>query len=284
MRTIGREEGTAEVRTIIEDLRSNSSVPFPNRGKTPYSGYLKWSGNITKRAKRKVGHRCLCLSNRHRLDSRKQQTSAVEDVLSVYTRPYNPARPQVCMDEINTQLLADIPESLPMEPGNPARQDYEYERQGVCNVFLACEPLVGRRYSMVASQRTKQEWAQFIRRVSDEYYPTAEKIVLVMDNLNTHTLAALYEVFPVSQARRLSQRFEVHYTPKHASWLNMAEIELSAVDRQCLSQRLASLEIAVQQVAAWTTRRNQQQVTINWRFTAQDASIKLKHLYPSIQD
>jgi hypothetical protein len=208
----------------------------------------------------------------------------MEDVLEVYTRPYNPARPQVCMDEINTQLLADIRESLPMEPGNPARQDYEYERQGVCNVFLACEPLVGRRYSMVASQRTKQEWAQFIRRVSDEYYPTAEKIVLVMDNLNTHTLAALYEVFPVSEARRLCQRFEVHYTPKHASWLNMAEIELSALDRQCLSQRLASLEIAVQQVAAWTTRRNQQQVTINWRFTAEDASIKLKHLYPSIQD
>jgi len=208
----------------------------------------------------------------------------MEDVLEVYTRPYTPARPQICMDEINTQLLAQTREPLPMEPGKPKREDDEYERQGVCHVFLACEPLVGQRYTMVAAQRTKQDWAQFMRQVADEHYPEADKIVLVMDNLNTHTLAALYEVFPVAEARRLAQRFEVHYTPKHASWLNMAEIELSALDRQCLSQRLASLEIATQQVAAWTTRRNQQQVTINWRFTAEDASIKLKHLYPSIDD
>jgi hypothetical protein len=208
----------------------------------------------------------------------------MEDVLQVYTRPYDPKRPQICMDEINTQLLADTRDPLPMEPGKPAREDYEYVREGVCNVFLACEPLAGQRYTMVAAQRTKQEWAQFIRRLSDECYPEAEKIVLVMDNLNTHSLASLYEVFPVAQARRLCQRFEVHYTPKHASWLNMAEIELSALDRQCLSQRLVSLEKAEQQVAAWTTRRNQLQTTISWRFTAEDASIKLKHLYPSISD
>ena len=208
----------------------------------------------------------------------------MEDVLSVYTLPYDPNHPQVCMDEINTQLLAEIRAPLPMEPGKPKREDYEYERQGVCNVFLACEPLVGQRFTMVAESRTRQEWAEFIRRLSDDYYPHAEKIILVMDNLNTHTLASLYEVFPVAEARRLCQRFEVHYTPKHASWLNMAEIELSALDRQCLSQRLASLEIATRQVAAWTARRNQQQVTINWRFTAEDASIKLKHLYPSITD
>ena len=205
----------------------------------------------------------------------------MEDVLDVYTRPYDPARPQVCMDEINTQLLADTRESLPLQPGQPERFDYEYERQGVCNVFLACEPLAGKRYTMVAAQRTKQEWAQFMRQLADEHYPTAEKIVLVMDNLNTHTLAALYEVFPVVEARRLCQRFEVHYTPKHASWLNMAEIELSALDRQCLSQRLASLDVAQRHIAAWTSRRNQQQVTIDWRFTAADACIKLKHLYPS---
>jgi transposase len=208
----------------------------------------------------------------------------MEDVLAVYTRPYDPRYPQVCMDEINTQLLSDTRDPLPMEPGKPRREDYEYERQGVCNVFVACEPLSGQRFTMVAQSRTKQEWAEFIRRLSDEYYPDAQKIVLVLDNLNTHTLAALYEVFPVAQARRLCQRFEVHYTPKHASWLNMAEIELSALDRQCLSQRLAPLEIATQQVAAWTTRRNQRQVTIQWRFTAEDASIKLKHLYPSIPD
>lgn len=208
----------------------------------------------------------------------------MEDVLEVYTRPYDPRRPQVCMDEVNTQLLSDTREPLPMEPGKPKREDYEYVREGVCNVFLACEPLAGKRYTMVAAQRTKQEWAAFIRRLSDEYYPDAHKIVLVMDNLNTHTLASLYEVFPVKEARRLAQRFEVHYTPKHASWLNMAEIELSALDRQCLSQRLASLEIAAQQVAAWTTRRNQQRVTITWRFPAEDASIQLKHLYPSVKD
>ncbi len=208
----------------------------------------------------------------------------MEDVLEVYTRPYDPKRPQVCMDEVNTQLLAQTREPLPMEAGKPKREDYEYERQGVCNVFLACEPLTGQRFPMVAAHRGKQEWAEFIRQVADSHYPEADKIVLVMDNLNTHTLAALYEVFPVKEARRLCQRFEVHYTPKHASWLNMAEIELSALDRQCLSQRLASLEIATRQVAAWTARRNQQQVTINWRFTAENASIKLKHLYPSIPD
>jgi hypothetical protein len=208
----------------------------------------------------------------------------MEDVLEVYTRPYDPARPLVCMDEINTQLLADTRDPLPMEPGKTRCEDYEYERHGVCNVFLACEPLAGTRVTLTARQRTKQEWAEFVRRLAEEHYPTAEKIVLVVDNLNTHTLAALYEAFPVAQARRLCQRFEVHYTPKHGSWLNMAEIELSALDRQCLSQRLASFEQAEQQVAAWTTRRNQQQTTIQWRFTAEDASIKLKHLYPSITD
>jgi DDE superfamily endonuclease len=154
----------------------------------------------------------------------------------------------------------------------------------VCNVFLVCEPLVVKRYTMVASQRTKQEWAQFMRQLADEHYPTAEKIILVMDNLNTHTLAALYEVFPVAEARRLCQRFEVHYTAKHASCLNMAEIELSVLDRQCSSQRLASFDIASRPIAAWTRRRNQQQATINWRLTAADASIKLKHLCPSLQD
>jgi hypothetical protein len=208
----------------------------------------------------------------------------MEDVLQVYTRPYEPKRPQVCMDEVNTQLLSDTRTPLPLEAGKPKREDYEYERQGVCNVFLACEPLVGKRFTMVTAQRTKQEWAEFIRHLADDCYPHAEKIILVMDNLNTHTLASLYQVFPVAEARRLCQRFEVHYTPKHASWLNMAEIELSALDRQCLSQRLASLEIAAQQVAAWTARRNRAAVTIQWRFTAEDASIKLKHLYPSISD
>lgn len=208
----------------------------------------------------------------------------MDDVLALYQQPYNPARPQVCLDEINTQLLADTREPIPMQPGQAIREDYEYERHGVCNVFLACEPLVGKRFTMVAEHRTKQEFAQFLQLLSDKHYPQADKIVLVMDNLNTHTLVSLYEVFPKAEARRLSQRFEVHHTPKHGSWLNMAEIELSVLDRQCLSQRLASFECAEQQITAWTTRRNQQLVTIDWRFTAEDASIKLKHLYPVILD
>lgn len=145
----------------------------------------------------------------------------MEDVLEVYTRPYDSAHPLVCMDEINTQILADTRNPLPMEPGKTRCEDYEYERHGVCNVFLACEPLAGRRVTMTATQRTKHEWAEFIRQLAEEAYPTADKIILVLDNLNTHTLAALYEVFPVAQARRLCQRFEVHYTPKHGSWLNM---------------------------------------------------------------
>jgi hypothetical protein len=208
----------------------------------------------------------------------------MEDILHVYTRPYDPARPQVCMDEINTQLLADTRDALPLQPGKPIREDYEYERHGVCNVDLSCEPLTGQRYTMVAPQRTKQEWAQFMRQLADSHYPDAEKIVLVMDTLNTHTLAALYEVFPVAEARRLAQRFEVHYTPKHASWLNMAEIELSALDRQCLAERMPNIQVVQEQVTAWQNQRNQAQATINWRFTAEDARIKLKRLYPSLQE
>ena len=208
----------------------------------------------------------------------------MEDVLAVYTRPCHPKRPPVCMDEVNIQLLADSREPLSMEVGQPKREDKEYERQGVCNILLACEPLMGQRFTLAAAHRGKQEWAEFIRQLADEHYPEADKIVLMMNNLNTHILAALYEVFPVAEVRRLFQRFEVHYTPKHASWLNMAETELSALDRQCLLQRLASLAIATLQVVAWTAWRNQQHVTITWRFTAEDASIKLKHLYPSISD
>ncbi len=210
-------------------------------------------------------------------------TCHLEDVLQVYQRPYDARFPQVCMDESSKEWEQELIASLPMQPGQPERYDYLAEAAGSCKLILACEPLTGKRYVQVSRQHTKQEWAQFLRRLADEYYPDADKIVLVMDNLNTHTLASLYQVFPVAEARRLCQRFEVHYTPKHASWLNMAEIELSALDRQCLSQRLASLEMASQQVATWTTRRNHAAVTIQWRFTAEDASIKLKHLYPSVK-
>jgi hypothetical protein len=207
----------------------------------------------------------------------------MEDVLAVYTRPYDARTPQVCMDEVSKQLLGEKRPALPMEPGYPERQDYEYERHGVCNIFLACEPLAGKRYTKVTTQRTKVDWALFIREVVDVHYPHAEKIVLVLDNLNTHTPAALYEVFPPAEARRLMEKLELHYTPKHGSWLNMAEIELSVLSQHPLSQRIGDQAELQRQVATWQQRRNQKAVTVDWRFTTEDARIKLKHLYPSIE-
>ena len=208
----------------------------------------------------------------------------MEEVLSVYTRPYDERRPQVCLDETSKQLVSETRVPLPMQPGQPECCDYEYERQGTCNLFVACEPLTGKRYLQVTEQRTKVDFARFIRDLVDVYYPTAEKLVLVMDNLNTHTLAALYEVFEPAEARRLIEKLEVHYTPKHGSWLNMAEIEFSVLTRQCLDRRIGSRAELEQEVAAWQTKRNERAVGINWRFTTADARIKLKHLYPSIAD
>lgn len=206
----------------------------------------------------------------------------MEEVLSVYTRPYDERRPQVCLDETSKQLVSETRVPLPMQPGQPECSDYEYERQGTCNLFVACEPLAGKRYLQVTEQRTKADFARFIRDLVDVYYPTAEKLVLVMDNLNTHTLAALYEVFEPAEARRLIEKLELHYTPKHGSWLNMAEIEFSVLTRQCLDRRIGSRTELEREVAAWQAKRNGQAVGINWRFTTTDARIKLKHLYPSI--
>lgn len=205
----------------------------------------------------------------------------MEDVLDVYQRPYAETVPLICVDEVNTQLLGDVRAPLPMQPGKPLRVDYEYERHGVCNVFVACEPLAGRRITQVCRRRTRADWAHFMREVLEVHYPHAEKVVLVMDNLNTHTLASFYEVFRAPEARRLARRLEIHYTPKHGSWLNMAEIELSILQRQVLSERVSSIEEVTQQVQAWTLSRNLSRITINWRFTTADARIKLKRLYPS---
>ena len=208
----------------------------------------------------------------------------MEEVLSVYTRPYDQRCPQVCLDETSKQLVSETRLPMPMQPGQPACFDDEYERQGTCNLFVACEPLAGKRYLKVTEQRTKADFACFIRDLVDVYYPTAEKLVLVMDNLNTHTLAALYEVFAPAEARRLIEKLELHYTPKHGSWLNMAEIEFSVLTRQCLDRRIGSRTELGREVAAWQSKRNGQAVGINWRFTTADARIKLKHLYPSIAD
>lgn len=206
----------------------------------------------------------------------------MEDVLRVYHYPYDERFPQICLDETSKQLLAQTREPLAMQPGKPARSDYEYERKGTCSLFLACEPLVGKRFIEVCAQRTRKDWARFVKRLLDEEYPQAEKVILVMDNLNTHTIGSLYETFPPEEAERLCLRLEIHSTPKHASWLNMAEIELSALGRQCLDRRLCSLEEVQREVAAWQEVRNQAQVTIDWRFTTADARIKLKRLYPVI--
>jgi transposase len=205
----------------------------------------------------------------------------MEDVLEVYTRPYDPRFPQVCLDEGSKQLLADTRDPLPMRSGKPERIDSEYKREGTCSLFVACEPLTGKRVVQVREQRTKADWAQFVRELIEVHYPEAEKIVLVLDNLNTHTPSSFYEIFAPEDAWRLSQKLEVHYTPKHGSWLNIAEIELSVLARQCLNRRLSSIQQMRQEVDAWQQERNQAQVTINWRFTAQDARIKLKRLYPS---
>ena len=207
----------------------------------------------------------------------------MEDVLDVYTRPYDPLRPQVCMDETSKQLLRDARLPLPTEPGKPQRRDYEYERGGVVNLFLFCEPLLGRCWVDVTERRTKTDWAHQIKELVDIRYPEAERVVLVMDNLNTHTPASLYEAFEPEEARRLAGKLEVHYTPKHGSWLNMAEIELSVLGRQCLNRRVPDFETLQAEVEAWQERRDAAG-KIDWRFDTKDARIKLKRLYPSLQE
>lgn len=207
----------------------------------------------------------------------------MEDVLAVYHRPYDPKRPQICMDETSKALHAHTREPLPLEPGKPAREDYEYIRHGTANLFLWFEPLAGKRGVKVTERRTRVDWAELIRELVDDHYPEAEKLVLVMDNLNTHTLGSLYEAFAPAEARRLAEKLEIHYTPKHGSWLNMAEVEFSVLARQCLAQRLPSREELEGEVTAWATDRNHHAARMEWRFTTADARIKLKHLYPTLQ-
>lgn len=206
----------------------------------------------------------------------------MEDVLRVYTRPYDPRFPQLCMDEISKQLLKDKRPGLPPRPGDVEKYDDEYEREGVCNVFLICEPLAGKRYTKVTAQRTKGDWAEFMREIIDLQYPQAEKIVLVMDNLKTHSPASFYEVFAPEEAERLGEKLEIHYTPTHGSWLNMAEIELAVLAGHPLKPRIGDQAQVQQEVRAWQETRNAQEVKIDWRFTSADARIKLKHLYPSL--
>ncbi len=206
--------------------------------------------------------------------------AAMEKVLDVYQRPYDPALPVICMDETPRQLISETRTPIPARLGQTERHDYEYERCGVCNVFMASEPLAGRRMTKVTERKTKRDWAHFVHDIA-QCHPQAKRITLVMDNLNTHSPGALYEAFPPEQAHALWERFEFVYTPKHGSWLNVAEIELNVMISQCLDRRIASMANLQEEVSAWQLRRDQMNAKVNWQFTTADARIKLKRLYPS---
>ena len=206
----------------------------------------------------------------------------MERVLDVYKRPLDPLRPVVCMDESPKQLIGEVRPPVPASPGQPAKYDYEYRRLGVCNIFLACEPLAGKRLVTVTERKTKGDWAVFLEQIAD-CYRDAAKITLVMDNLNTHEPGALYERFPPEKAKALWDRFEFVYTPKHGSWLNMAEIELNVLTGQCLNRRIDDIGVVRREVHAWQENRNNRQAKVNWQFTAKDARVKLLRLYPTLE-
>lgn len=208
----------------------------------------------------------------------------MEDVLAVYHRPYDPKRPVVCLDETSKVLRSTQRGTIPMQPGESARQDYEYERQGTADLFLSIEPLCGRRQVRTRQSRTAHDFAEVLRALVDEDYPQAETIVLVVDNLNTHHPGALYERFEPAEARRIAAKLEWHYTPEHGSWLNIAECELSVLTRQCLKRRIPDMTTLTNEVTAWSQRRNQANVTVDWQFTTDDARIKLKRLYPVLKE
>jgi hypothetical protein len=209
--------------------------------------------------------------------------AAMEDVLAVYQRPPDPVHPVICMDETSKQLVGETRTSLPVGPGQARREDYEYERHGVANLFLFCEPLTGWREVQVTERRTRADWAEAMRELSDRLYPTARRITVVLDNLNTHGPASFYEAFAPAEARRLTERFEFRYTPKHGSWLNIAEIELSVLSRQCLDRRIGKAGLLQREIAAWQQKRNEASKTIDGQFTTANARIKLKRLYPVIK-
>jgi len=204
----------------------------------------------------------------------------MEDVLEVYQRPRDALFPLVCLDESSKQLLADTREQIPLKPGRPTRSDYEYKRNGTANLFMVFAPLEGQRHVKVSDRRTAIDYADMLKKVADELFPKSEKIVLVQDNLNTHKPASLYEAFPAAEARRLVERFEWHYTPKHGSWLNMAESELGVLAQQCLDRRIADRKTLAKEIKAWQSYRNKHHAKADWQFTAKNARVKLKHLYP----
>ena len=206
----------------------------------------------------------------------------MEDVLEVYHRPYDPKYPVVCMDESTKQLIGEVQAPIPAAPGHPALMDDEYVRNGVATIFLDVEPLAGRRNVQITESRTQADWAHYVKELLDNRYPEANKVVLIMDNLNIHKIASLYQAFIPEEARRLAARLDIHYTPKHGSWLNMAEIELSVLKRQCLPGRIDHIDKMRAEVRTWNRNRNNRKTPINWQFTTSDARIKLKRLYPQV--
>jgi transposase len=206
----------------------------------------------------------------------------MEEVLDIYKKPYDAKYPVVCMDESSKQLTKEVREPLLMRAGDVEKFDTEYERNGTASIFMAFEPLEGLRFTKVTEQRTRIDWAEFIKTLVDIHYANAEKIVLVMDNLNTHHKCSLYEAFEPSEAKRIADKLEIHYTPKHGSWLNMAEIELSHLNRQCLNRRIGERSMMAAEVKAWNTARNKKKIVANWQFTTADARIKLHKLYPAV--
>lgn len=206
----------------------------------------------------------------------------MEDVLAVYRRPYDPRRPVVCMDEMSRQLLKEVREPIQTRPGTPYRYDHHYEHNGTVNLFTFFEPLAARRVVITRERRTKTDWAECVRAVLDRHYPEAETVVLVMDNLNIHHISSFYEAFPAEQARRLAGRLEIHHTPEHGSWLNMAEVEQSVMARQALARRVPNRKTMERMTKAWQQERNAAEASVDWRFTTEDARIKLKRLYPKI--
>lgn len=213
-------------------------------------------------------------------DSDAAFVAAMEDVLEVYCRPHDPRRPVVCLDEVSKQLFTEVRAPMPMKPGRLARHDYEYERNGTANMFMIFAPLEGARHVTVTERRTAKDYAHILKDMADIYWSDKDKIILINDNLNTHKPASLYETFPAAEARRLVERFEWHYTPKHASWLDMAESELSVLSHQCLARRIPDIQTLTSEVAAWVADRNKHHAKADWQFSTADARIKLKQLYP----
>ena len=206
----------------------------------------------------------------------------MEEVLDIYKRPYDPKFPQVCMDETSKQLIDEVRAPIPVSANSPAKHDTEYHRNGTVNIFMAYEPLAGNRVTSVTDRRTKIDWAIFIKDLVDNHYPDAEKIILILDNLNTHSKSSLYDAFTPEEAKRIADKIELHFTPKHGSWLNIAEIELSHLSRQCLKRRIPNKQMISDEIKSWTSSRNDMKSKTNWRFTTEEARIKLKFLYPLI--